>query len=297
MKTIGGPLTTAITDETTYLCRVWTLTLANATVLRFTDLVQDIVVGGQTYLADPGITVSALAANTDGGQNATINVAFASSLISENTIRRGSLDSATFVLAAVHWPDPALGTITLFTGSVGDIDWHDRQACTINVRSALANKAGATSGEVYSRTCRANLGDVRCGYNLAANSTAFTVATVASGGQVITGAALIGAAVDWYKLGVVQWSTGANAGLVDEVAAYVTASGTITFALLPRFACIPGDTGIARPGCNKEAGTCKNKFSNLLNFRGEAFAPSPSLNPMATWQFPTKAELWNGGSS
>lgn len=285
MRTIGGSLTTAISDETTFLCRIWTLTLVNATVLRFTDLPQDIVIGGNTYVADPGISVSALAANTDGGQNATIDVIFAASFITEDTIRRGSLDSATFTLAAVHWPDPTLGTITLFTGSVGDIEWHDRQACTLNVRSFLAAKGPSTSGEIYSRTCRANLGDARCKYDLAGNSTAFTVATIASGGQVITGTALIGLPVDWFALGVVQWATGANAGLIDEISAYVTASGTITFALLPRFAVQIGDTGTARPGCNKEATICKSKFDNLINFRGEAFAPPPSLNPMATWNF------------
>jgi uncharacterized phage protein (TIGR02218 family) len=286
MKTLPGPLTAAIEDETSYLCRIWDLTLSNGTILRFTDLTQDVVVSGNTYVADPGIRVSALAATVDGGQNATIEVAFGSTTITEAMIRRGQLDSATFTLRAIHWPNPSLGVISLFVGSLADIDWHDRNACSITVRAGLAAKSSNTGGEIYSRTCRANLGDARCKVNLAAISISATVATVTADGNSFTAVALAASATNNFAFGVVEWTAGDNIGLIDEVRSSVTGTGLVTLALPPRFPIQVGDVGTVKPGCNKEAVTCKTKFNNLANMRAEPYAPPPNANPISNWSHP-----------
>jgi uncharacterized phage protein (TIGR02218 family) len=290
MKTLPGALTTEITDETTHLCRIWDLRLSSGTFLRFTDLTQDIVVGGNTYIADPGISISALAATSQGGQNAQIDVVLGVSAITEGMIRRGQLDNATFTLRAVHWPNPSLGTISLFVGSLADIEWHDRDKATITVRSGLAAKSGSTAGEVYSRTCRANLGDSRCKVNLPALSTSGSVTVVSASGLILTVPALAAIATNYFALGVVEWTAGDNLGLIDEISASVTGTGVVTLALPPRFPVVVGNVGTFRPGCNKEAVICNSKFGNLLNFRGEPYAPPPNANPMSNWQFPQPFE-------
>jgi uncharacterized phage protein (TIGR02218 family) len=35
----------------------------------------------------------------------------------------------------------------------------------------------------------------------------------------------------------------------------------------------PGDTYSITAGCDKQMGTCKTRFSNLVNFRGEPYVP------------------------
>lgn len=291
MKTIGGSLQTAIEAETTYLCRIWELQLSNGTILYFTDHDQDVVYSGQTYKADPGVTVSALMATTAGGQNATLTVQFKTSYITESMVRRGQLDDAIFVLSAVDWTNTSLGAIPLFTGSLADVEWHDKLMAVITIRAGLAAASNNTAGEFYSRTCRAKLGDSRCQVNLASLSIALTVASVTASGLSFTATAVTGSTTNYFALGVIEWATGDNAGLIDEVQANVTGTGLVTLALQPRFPIQVGDTGTIKPGCNKEAVTCKNKFNNLINMRAEPYAPPPNANLMANWQPPPLAPL------
>jgi len=286
MKTIAAPLQAVIDGETTYLCRIWEISLLSGTTLRYTDLDRDLVVGGNTYVYDPGITISALAATVDGGQNASIEVNFETGKIEESMIRRGQLDGATFTIKAVHWSDTSLGTIPLFSGAVAETEWNDKLSAIITVKSALAVKSSSTDGEVYSRTCRARLGDARCQVDLDALKITCTVDSVSSDQMVITASELNASATDYFAYGTVEWLTGENADLFDEVQGNTTGTGTVRLALLPRFPIVVGDTFDIRPGCNKEATTCDTKFNNLLNFRGEPYAPPPNANPMSGWRDP-----------
>lgn len=285
MKTIAAPLQATIDAETTYLCRIWEISLQSGTVLRYTDLDRDLVVGANTYVYDPGITISALAASVDGGQNASIEVNFDTGKIEESLIRRGQLDGATFTIKAVYWPDTSLGTIPLFSGAVAETEWHDKLSGTITVKSALAVKSSSTDGEVYSRTCRAQLGDARCQFDIDSVKITCIVDSVTDD-LVITASELTGSTTDYFAYGTVEWLTGDNADLIDEVQGNTTGTGVVRLALLPRFAIQVGDTFDIRPGCNKEATTCDTKFNNLLNFRGEPYAPPPNANPMSGWRDP-----------
>ena len=279
MKTLSGGMTSALALESTYLCRIWQLTLQNGTILYYTDHDEDVVYSSQTYVSDPGIEISAVTQTDEGTQDATIKVNFLASLIDEDMVRRGSLDEASFNLWIVDYKTIANGVIPLFSGKVGDIEFHDRYQCTVNVRSLL-KASGGYSGDIYQKTCRAKWGDSRCGIDKEDYAVSFTVDTVASDQQSFTSSELasLGNADNYFSIGAVLWLTGENADLWDDVRTSVDATGTIGFALVPRFAVAIGDTGKIYPGCNKEVLTCDTKFDNLLNFRGEPFAPPTDLN-------------------
>ena len=78
----------------------------------------------------------------------------------------------------------------------------------------------------------------------------------------------------YFDLGYIVWTSGANTGTVSAIKSYL-AGGIVNFFKpllnLPH----TGDTFTAYPGCDKQIATCDHKFSNLSNFEGMSFIPSP----------------------
>lgn len=76
---------------------------------------------------------------------------------------------------------------------------------------------------------------------------------------------------DWYRYGRLVWTSGLNTGFGCEVQAYNADSAQ--FKLFPYakppFTVAPGDTFTVEAGCSKEPMTCKYKFDNMVNHRGE----------------------------
>lgn len=93
------------------------------------------------------------------------------------------------------------------------------------------------------------------------------------GSQItLTGAkANLSGASEYFTGGLVTWLTGANAGLSMEVQTYVPGYVKL-FEPMPH-PVVAGDTYTIRAGCDKLLATCRNKFSNAINFRGEPWIP------------------------
>lgn len=81
------------------------------------------------------------------------------------------------------------------------------------------------------------------------------------------------AADDWYTGGLVTFLTGANAGLSMEVRKWTNATLLLELFLPMTFPIDPGDRFIVYAGCNKTLDACRDKFDNVLNFRGEPYVP------------------------
>lgn len=119
-------------------------------------------------------------------------------------------------------------------------------------------------GNAHSTICPAVLGDDKCG----ATVTEYTLSVSAvtdpqmeldcSGGPALQ---------NHFQYGSLTWTTGNNRGVRSRVLAS-TAAGHIQLSQPTRFSIKVGDAFIARPGCDGLATTCKIKFANLLNFRG-----------------------------
>ncbi|UTC29886.1 hypothetical protein BAJUN_02800 [Bajunvirus bajun] len=75
----------------------------------------------------------------------------------------------------------------------------------------------------------------------------------------------------YYDGGLLTWETGSNAGHSQEVKSWK--GGSVVFFQRPYHAMRSGDRYTIRPGCDKRRTTCVEKFSNILNFRGEPDVP------------------------
>jgi uncharacterized phage protein (TIGR02218 family) len=81
---------------------------------------------------------------------------------------------------------------------------------------------------------------------------------------------------DWWNYGVLEWLTGANAGLKAEVKDDSGAGVLKLFLAMPSLPVI-GDTFLVKAGCDKRQTTCKTKFDNIWNRRAEDFVPGTDV--------------------
>jgi uncharacterized phage protein (TIGR02218 family) len=98
----------------------------------------------------------------------------------------------------------------------------------------------------------------------------------------------------FFDHGLLRWSSGANVGLVAQVAEHRVGEARHGLTLRRDAAApvAPGDRFELETGCDKSLATCRDKFSNLLNFRGFPHMPGDS------WLLATAAEgeVHDGGS-
>ena len=79
---------------------------------------------------------------------------------------------------------------------------------------------------------------------------------------------------NYFALGYIVWTSGANNGIKCFVKSYANASGQITLAY-PISPPAAGDTFTAYPGCDKLQSTCSGTFNNLPHYRGFPYVPTP----------------------
>lgn len=282
MKTITAGLQTRIQQEATSLCRLWTITLTDNTVYRYTDTASNVLYSGDVYEFNPGVTVSAIETSLGGGaSNGTIEIAFAVAGIEEAAARRGAIDDAQVTVLEVDFLLPTAGAIPLFSGKVTSIYFTDLGYARLDVKGS-AFDLNKRFMKRYSETCRNVFGDSNCGVDLEALGVAVTVDAVASSNQAFNTRSLAQAA-GFFDYGTVRFETGANAGLVMEVLAHTREVDPVNdpaewarvgLALgLPRVIAV-GDTLTVFPGCNKTVkADCLDRYDNVRNFRGEPFVP------------------------
>jgi hypothetical protein len=94
-----------------------------------------------------------------------------------------------------------------------------------------------------------------------------TYGAYSGGGQCVP----LGESSGYFDFGLLTFTSGANTGLSGEVRNY--APGVWTLELPFPYTINVGDAYSMRAGCDKSLGTCKAKFSNVVNFRGEPYLP------------------------
>jgi uncharacterized phage protein (TIGR02218 family) len=133
----------------------------------------------------------------------------------------------------------------------------------------LAQVLQSSVGQLYSAACRASFGDTRCGIVLGTWTDSDSVTSVTSP-RLFASSGLV-AADDYYIGGVVTFTSGLNTGLSMEVKAYTV--GVVTLQQPMPYAIAAADTFDIYPGCDKTLATCRDTYSNVVNFRGEPYVP------------------------
>lgn len=277
MKTASAGLATHIAGEALSLATLWRITRNDGEVFTFTDHDQDIVYGGETYVAALGYQRAAISSGADLAVDETELLGLLDSdSINETELRAGVWDYADVRIFVVNWADLTQGELRLRRGKLGEVIVRDDGSFQAELRG-LAQPLQSTVGSLYQAECRADLGDARCGINLAFGAGFTQQGTIEfpnSSVDLVLANDGIGAFIDsYFEGGVAIWQTGTNAGVVREVLAWNQGGRVLTLMAPPPFAPEIGDVLHIQPGCDKRAATCKAVFSNFLNFRGEPFVP------------------------
>ncbi len=127
---------------------------------------------------------------------------------------------------------------------------------------------------VYQAQCKNQVFDANCRLLRSSWEVSSSISAVASGDAAFMQfSSALAQPASWFDQGVVQFTSGANAGIKRTVKSF--AGGLFKFALpWPRPLAI-SDTFKAVPGCARTLDACTNKFNNRLHFRGEPFIPQP----------------------
>jgi uncharacterized phage protein (TIGR02218 family) len=276
MKAASAGLISHIQGESQTLTTLWRVVRRDGTVFTFTDHDRDVVYGGDTYTASIGYQRSAIASSSNlAVDEGELLGMLDSASITPAELRAGLWDGAEVRIFAVNWSNLAHGEIKLRRGTLGEVVAKDDGSFRAELRG-LAQPLSVTIGSVYQPECRADLGDARCKIDLdhgAGWTQEAEISTVTDSTTIIMDSSLSSFVDGWFEAGVVIWQDGTNAGVVREVLSWVQSTRTLTLFSPPPFTPTAGDTLHVQPGCDKKWATCRTKFSNRLNFRGEPTVP------------------------
>lgn len=263
---LGGGVTT--------VCRAWGLVRRDGLRLGFTDHDRDLAFEGWTFRADTGVASGVIDRTTGlSVDNVEALGALSDAAISEADIAAGRYDDAEITGWLVNWRDVAQRMV-LFRGELGEIT-RAGGAFRADLRG-LAERANQAKGRVYQPLCAAVLGDGACRVNLSgAAFRAETEVRSLAGSATVRVDALGGYAAGWFAHGRLTVLGGAAAGLVAHVKADRRAGGEREIELWQglRAELVPGDAIRLEAGCDRQMSTCRDKFDNLLNFRGFPHVP------------------------
>lgn len=268
MKTTTSALTAHITQDVTRLATCWRVRRQDGAVLGFTTHDRVLEVDGTAYRPSSGFTPTSVAeSNRFNVDNLDVAGVLSDSAITEADLAAGRYDLAEVEIFMIDWADPAGGRIWLRKGWIGEVTVRDG-AFVAEVRGLMAPLQYAALTH-YSPECRADLGDARCKVDLSAFMVETTVVSVTDN-RIFT-SNVPGVADGWFDYGVLRWLSGANAGLRAEVKGQTSDVIELRDAMTSGIAA--GDLFRLSAGCDKRFATCKAKFANAVNFRGEPHVP------------------------
>jgi len=267
MKSASPALATHLAGEVTTLATCWRLERADGWVRGFTDHDRELVVDGLTYVASTGFLPSAIKTASDlSVDNLDVDGFLDDAALRAEDLIAGLFDGARIEVFIVNWADLGQGRLLLRKGFLGEIKRAD-QRFSAEIRG-LSNRLQQTAGKLYSRLCRVDLGSSECGVALGPRTDTYAVTQVIAADTVRI---VTARATGYFTFGKATFTTGANAGAVNEVLLHDGQTIRL-FVPMPR-PIVVGDQIVLVAGCDKTPETCNAKFANILNFRGEPHIP------------------------
>ena len=257
--------------EVTTSAYLWRLERADGFALGFTSHDRDLVIDAFRYRAAPGMVPSSVALSDSLDiDNVEISGVMTSAAIAETDMDGGRWDGALLYISLVDWEQPDAEPLPLICGEFGEIV-RSGDSFTVEMLGAtyFLNEPIAT---LTSPTCRAEFGDRHCKLSLHRYQREEQVLSIS--GDEIEIAALGDSATD-FIFGSLRFLGGANCGLSFAI---IGGQGDVVrLADLPSQPVTEGTAVLLTQGCDKNFSTCRDRFANSINFRGEPYLPGNDL--------------------
>ena len=266
MRAVPEALAEALAAPLSGLAYLWRVQRRDGVALGFTSHDRALLVDGLRYEPAPGMRPFAItetgSAEEDGSE---VTGALTSDKLTEAELMAGHYDGARVEMRLVDWTNPDGGTVLLTAGSMGAVSSSGGSfEAELQTPAAQLQRVPV---ETTSPECRAALGDRRCQVDLSKRRRRVTIASVGTDGRIQVEDALAAGA---FAYGRMRFLSGVLAGqdisLLRSGADWVEPSGDFSGAAT-------GDLAELTEGCDKRWATCRDRFQNQANFRGEPFVP------------------------
>jgi uncharacterized phage protein (TIGR02218 family) len=274
MRDLPAGLAEALASGVTTLARCWTLRRRDGVVMGFTDHDRDLDLAGIVHAAGTGLEGSDMQSElgfaVGGGE---VTGALTAPALTEADLAAGLWDDASVEVWLVDWQAPA-ARILLDAGHIGEVR-RAGSAFTAELRG-LAHRLDQPRGRLFQACCDADLGDARCGIDLADPAWSATGWVGATDGVAFLFATGLDAFADgFFTGGRLVFADGAAAGQVAQVQLHRADAAGVSLTLWEPAAqaIAPGTAFTVAAGCDKTLSACAGRFANLPRFRGFPHMP------------------------
>lgn len=192
--------------------------------------------------------------------------------IKKEDIEKGLWDNANVYIFRINWmlkPYSYNNVDKIVNGNIGEVEKH-KNAFKTEFRSMTQYLQNNIIDDTKS-TCNAFFGDNRCKVNKDEYTFTGQIINIISDTEVITSE--LQKQTDYFNYGIIEFTSGNAKGIKAEIKQNIGPTNKIELQLPLNYVLSIGDNFKITAGCNKNKDTCKNKFNNLLNFRGFSFIP------------------------
>lgn len=280
-------------------CFALQVTPVTGAVEGYTSLDRDFTTGGVTYYSNSNIMPSAIPTTLSLPQvGADIRILFEVGRFTEQKVRTRYYERAQYRVFAVNYKGNLTQQVDLMGGYFGKIDV-DQSGAVIEMQDwgALVN---LPIGYVTSQLCQAmefgrgfcyndpalgGLGDGPSADGATHHRVAQVSSTIVSARNFILDS-IVGTTPpnDWATSGVIEFTSGQNAGIKERVKLWVN-TGEVLLALPLPYLPLDNDAVKLYEGCDRTwdgARGCTSKANNNNFFMGHNFIPMDSINQKNT---------------
>ena len=270
MRAIPSDFAAALASPATTLCHCWRLTRRDGTIMGFTDHDCDLAFAGATFRAATGLdaaqaeAAAGLAIGSGDVQGALVDDG-----VDERDIEAGLYDDASIEIWLVDWSNVA-NRVLLDLATIGEVK-RTEYSFVAELRS-LAHRFDEDQGRQFQRGCSADLGDASCKIALSDplwSTGAAIVATEQPGCLIVATDA--GFSSEFFTSGTLV--DGAGASFAIKLHEKAVNGDRIVLWSAPPMVFAAGARVTLRAGCDKSPETCREKFDNIVNFRGFPHMP------------------------
>ncbi|GLR26505.1 DUF2163 domain-containing protein [Limnobacter litoralis] len=280
MKTASDSLKALLASNEFLFADLYTITLINGSVLRYTNADGALVYGGNTFAnqriertsikSSIGVNVDTMTVTIRAGLGDLIN-----SVSFPQFATQGGFDGALVQLDRAFmssFGNTNAGVVNLFFGRVSEVQ-PSRTSIDLTVSSMTELLNISMPRNLVSPGCIHNLYDSGCGLDQESFALSRSVTAISSPTEF----AISGSDADGlFDAGKIIVTSGLNDGVVRSVKTF--SSSTLSLAQPLPFELAVGDTLKAYFGCDKSKATCSAKFNNIIHFRGFPFVPVPTAS-------------------
>ena len=270
MREFPAALNDALTRGATTLCHCLRLTRRDGTVIGLTDHDAALTVDGTAFSPAAGFEASQQSAALGPVTGEwDLGAALTDDRLGADALRAGLFDGASVEMLLVDWSNPDACAV-LARGTLGQVSARDGRFHA-EVRGPFA-AYDQMRGRLFSARCDAELGDARCGVDLAApqHRSPCTIERLVSP-AVFTSLDVGSFPTGHFDGGLARFASGAPVRIRRHALVGATARMELWHA--PAVPLAAGMALTVQVGCDKAFATCRDRFANAVNFRGFPHMP------------------------